>query len=148
MVYLLLGFSVPAVIVLSDSDPDPGCEWWIEDLNLYSVDYEVLIYGKELNDSLINAAQVLLDAQFPNIEGFQNTIWGHITWILSQLATSCKPSVQILHTGMLHINFLCTLALSQAFGFIWGINVHFGRQRMGGPRLVQGPLSSFLLTYR
>ena len=44
MVYLLLGFSVPAVIVLSDSDPDPVCEWWIEDLNLYSVDYEVLIY--------------------------------------------------------------------------------------------------------
>ena len=146
MVYLLLGFSVPEVIVLSDSDPDPVCEWWIEDLNLYSVDYEVLIYGKELNDSLINAAQVLLDAQFPNIEGFQNTIWGHN--LDFKPVTSCKPSVQILHTGMLHINFLCTLALSQAFGFIWGINVHFGRQRMGGPRLVQGPLSSFLLTYR
>ena len=106
MVYLLLGFSVPAVIVLSDSDPDPVCEWWIEDLNLYSVDYGVLIHGKELNDSLINAAQVLLDAQFPNIEGFQNTIWGYD--LDFKPVTSCKPSVQILHTGMLHINFLCT----------------------------------------
>ena len=73
---------------------------------------------KKLNDSLINAAQVLLDAQFPNIEGFQNTIWGHN--LDFKPVTLCKPSVQILHTGMLHINFLCTLALSQAYGFIWG----------------------------
>jgi len=34
MVYLLLEFSVAEVIVLSDSDPDPVCKWWIKDLNL------------------------------------------------------------------------------------------------------------------
>lgn len=110
--YLLVEFTVDELILVSDSDPDPVCDWWNEDLNLYNVDYEVLTYGKELNDNLINAAQVLLDAQFPNIEGFQNTVWGH--HLDFKPVTFGKPSVQILHTGMLHI-FVYLLATSQVF---------------------------------
>ena len=112
--YLLVEFTVDEVIVLSDSDPDPVCEWWNEDLNLYNVDYEVLTYGKELNDNL-NAVQVLLDAQFPNIEGFQNTVWGH--HLDFKPVTFGKLSVQILHTDMLHIS-VYMLASSQAFATI------------------------------
>ena len=36
-------------------------------------DRQCLLSGKELNDSLINAAQTLLAAQYPQIKGFQNT---------------------------------------------------------------------------
>ena len=63
-------------IVVSDSDPDPLINWWIEALGLYDTDKKILLSHSELTDSIINAAQILLRAQFPSISGFQNTLFG------------------------------------------------------------------------
>jgi len=84
--------------VISDSDPDPVYEWWIQDLNLLKVDRDVLTDGMELTDNLINATLVLLGAQFPKLDGFQNTILGH--HLDFKRVSDSRPSVQILHTGI------------------------------------------------
>ena len=47
---------------------------WIEWLHLYEPDRIALLNGKELSDTVINAAQFLLSRQFSKISGFQNTI--------------------------------------------------------------------------
>ena len=57
-----------------DPNNDPDVRWWIEELSLFEEDKDILLSGKELNDSLINASQCLLKSKFPHICGFQNTI--------------------------------------------------------------------------
>ena len=46
--------------------------WWIEAFGLYDSDKEILISQSELIDNIINAAQILLGAQFPSIGEFQS----------------------------------------------------------------------------
>ena len=43
-------------VLVSDNDPDPDINWWIQDLFLNQRDREVLQAGKELTDNIINAA--------------------------------------------------------------------------------------------
>ena len=73
--YELVGNSDEPVFV-SDSGSDPLISWWIEALGLYETDKETLLSQSELTDNIINAAQILLSAQFPSIGGFQNTLLG------------------------------------------------------------------------
>ena len=58
-------------VLVSDNDPDPDINWWIQDLFLNQRDREVLQAGKELTDNIINAAQTLLSEQYPNLKGFK-----------------------------------------------------------------------------
>lgn len=84
-------------IDISDSDPDPVCDWWIQPLGLYWDDKTALLSQGELTDNIINAAHTLLSLQFPHIAGLQNTLLGHH---LDFMPTSSDLySVQILHTG-------------------------------------------------
>ena len=73
---------------------------WIEWLHLYEPDRIALLNGKELSDTVINAAQFLLSRQFSKISGFQNTLLANSLQFSS--IPSIVPSVQILYTGMLY----------------------------------------------
>ena len=94
------GSSVDEPCIVSDNDSDVMINWWIEALGLYQSDKEVLLSQRELTDSIINAAQILLSTQFPSIGGFQNTLLGN--------KLQFKPvsreisSIQIHHTGRLY----------------------------------------------
>lgn len=61
-------------IVVSDNDPDPEFDWWIEDLFLNQRDREVLQTGEKLTDNIINAAQILMREQYPNLKGFKTLV--------------------------------------------------------------------------
>ena len=80
-----------AVFVLIDDCEVVVSKWWNEKLKLTTADSDILISGRELNSSIINA---LLAKQFQHLKGFQDTT----------LSTYLKFSpinkgVQILHTG-------------------------------------------------
>ena len=60
--------------------------------------------GKELSDTVVNAAQSILINQYPHISGFQNTLLGPTLKFRS--VSNDTPSVQILHTGIIFIYFL------------------------------------------
>ena len=85
-----LGYSL-----LTESNVDD--QWWLRHLNLKLRDHQCLCQGKDLSDIIINAAQGLLKQQFPNLFGFQNTLFR------KNLSFHPVPSdvhcVQILHTG-------------------------------------------------
>ena len=86
------------ILNVSDNDPDSNLHWWIKSLMLYENDKEIILGDKELTDSIVNAVQCLLSAQFQHIAGFQNTILGY-----NLKFKSVDPNVlslQILHTGM------------------------------------------------
>lgn len=84
-------------ILIYDGGEDPQVRWWREELWLHKHDEIILLSGEELTDNIINAAQALLNKQFPQIVGFQDTIFAHN---LNYCAISREiPSVQILHTG-------------------------------------------------
>lgn len=55
----------------------------------------MLLTGKELNDSLVNAAQMVLASQFPGIKGFQDTNHG-LVLSFSKVPDNC---VQIFFIG-------------------------------------------------
>ena len=78
----------------SDSENDDQT-WWIQKLQLTDTDRQVLLSGSELTDSLVNAAQMLLAAQYPKMKGFQDTNVGR------HLAFSAVPRncIQIFHIG-------------------------------------------------
>ena len=86
-------------INVSRSDPDPVINWWIKSLQLFDDDKSVLREGKELTCNIINAAGSLLKQQFPNVQGFQDTVLAH------NLKFSPMPvnglSIQIINTGNL-----------------------------------------------
>ena len=85
---------------MDDSQPTPKRvqeDWWIAGLKLSSDDLERLLTGMELTDTIINAAQSILQRQFPGCSGFQDVTLG-------PLLSFCPVSgsaVQILHTGKL-----------------------------------------------
>ena len=83
-----------AVFVLIDDCEVVVSKWWNEKLKLTTADSDILLSGRELNSSIINAAQLHLAKQFQHLKGFQDTT----------LSTYLKFSpinkrVQILHTG-------------------------------------------------
>ena len=84
------------VCVISDNDPDPVLNWWIKSLYLYESDKRIIDEGKELSDSIVNAAQSLLSKQFPQFAGFQNTVLGEN---LKFKSVARVKSVQILNSG-------------------------------------------------
>ena len=92
-------------VVVSDSGSDPLISWWIEALGLYETDKETLLSQSKLTDNIINAAQILLSAQFPSIGGFQNTLLG--TKLQFKPVSREISSIQIHHTGIDFV--LCTL---------------------------------------
>ena len=47
---------------------------WIAELNLKASVKEIILKQNMLNDTHINAAQVLLGQQFPRLEGLQSTL--------------------------------------------------------------------------
>ncbi len=84
------------IVVISDSDASPRCDWWIEDMVLFAADHMALKSG-DLTANIINAAQTMLKTQFPSVQGFQDTA------LLDNLnvhpVMRDRRSVQILHTG-------------------------------------------------
>ena len=92
-------------MVVSDSDPDPVYNWWIKALGLHKSDQDALRSGDELTENVINAAQAILNSQFQQIYGFQDTALVHFLNFLP--VSPDKPSVQILHTGV----YICQQSL-------------------------------------
>ena len=88
------GSSVDEPCIVSDNDSDVMINWWIEALGLSQSDKEVLSSQRE---SIINAAQILLSAQFPSIGGFQNTLLGNK--LQFKPASREILSIQIHHIG-------------------------------------------------
>ena len=74
-------------------------------LGLYDTDKDILLLQSELTDNIINAAQILLSAQFPSIGGFQNTLLG--TKFQFKPVSREISSIQIHHTGIDFV--LCSL---------------------------------------
>ena len=108
----------PDVKSVSDSDPDPEYDWWIQDLNLEQSDLHILSCDQELNDKLINAAQTLLSRQYPTVSGFQSTLLGTKLGF-KPIDSDAALGVQIFHTGkyQLRIQFKRSpLYNSQFFG--------------------------------
>ena len=70
---------------------------WIESLGLRQSDRNTLLdHNKCLNDKILNAAQKVLHAQFPNCSGLEDTI--KVAFGLVHLKDSCRNVVvQILH---------------------------------------------------
>ena len=92
-----ISWSCGGPIEISDSDPDPICDWWIQALHLYQNDKTVLLSQEELTENIINAVHTVLSRQFPRIAGLQDTLLGHHLDYMP--VSSDVGSVQILHTG-------------------------------------------------
>ena len=58
-------------------------DWWIAGLKLSSDDLERLLTGMDLTDTLINAAQSILQRQFSGCSGFQDVALGTLHLVLS-----------------------------------------------------------------
>ena len=87
------------LVVLSDSEASAPTDCWIEQLHLYATDYEAL-QTKEITGNIVNAAQSLLQKQFPLVQGLQDTVLAHHLKFIP-----IKPdrlSVQVLHTGTIN----------------------------------------------
>ena len=92
-----LGKGAP-VLTISDSDTDVIIDWWIKELSLYDTDKAILeSEDEDLTDSIINASQALLKAQFPSYDGFQSTLLGES--LKFRPLSRAYNSVQILNTG-------------------------------------------------
>ena len=70
---------------------------WIEDLKLHESDHVALNGGEELTENIINAAQAIMNMQFLNFCGFQDTALAHNLNFVP--VSPDKPSIQILHIG-------------------------------------------------
>ena len=81
----------------TDRDSAHGHQWWIGRLSLLKEDREVLLNGKGLTGSIINAAQAILSRAHPHIGGFQDTALG--TNLGFKPVDPNRLNVQILHTG-------------------------------------------------
>ena len=86
-------------IVIDEDAASPKYVWWIQDLNLQESDRSILLStSSEINDSIINAAQMLLSQQNRHLEGFQDTALGRRL----RFSTVEQKGVQILHLGEEH----------------------------------------------
>ena len=77
-------------MIVSDSDSH---KWWIKSLHLYQADQINIETGKELSDTVVNAAQSIFSHQYPHISGFQNTLLGQTLKFRS--VSNDTPSVQV-----------------------------------------------------
>ena len=83
---------------MDDSQPTPDRvqeDWWIAGLKLSSDDLERLLTGMELTDTLINAAQSILQRQFPGCSGFQDVTLVLCSRFVQFLALQCKLYTQV-----------------------------------------------------
>ncbi len=72
---------------------------WLPLLQLSSREKDVIQYGDELNDEVMNAALCVMKAQFPYVNGFQNTLRGHCP---VGFVYEAEESIQMIHTGERH----------------------------------------------
>ena len=66
-----------ALIDLTNSmscQPSKPSQYWLEDLCLYPADKESISAGKWITDTVVNAAQMLLQKAYPHIGGLQDTV--------------------------------------------------------------------------
>ena len=71
---------------------------WIPYLNLLMYDYEALVGGKWITDSIINAGQKLLQSVYPLVRGLQVTTLGEVL----AYRVERQEFVQILHVSTNH----------------------------------------------
>ena len=72
-------------------------DWWIRELNLNASAKHRLQNGDDLDDTLMNAAQSLLQKQCMDIGGFQNTLLGQK--LQFGAVDPKRKAVQLIHTG-------------------------------------------------
>ena len=87
-------------MMISDKSPiKDENDWWIKTLiiKLRESDHALILNGSDLNYNLINAAHCLLNSQFSELQGFQNTILAH--HLKFQPVSNGALSTQILHAG-------------------------------------------------
>ena len=93
------------MITVDENLPTPDKvkpKWWLEHLRLCCEDKERLLRGMELTDSIMNAAQILMQGQFQDCFGFQDTTMGPLLSFLRIESDKLRngSAIQILHTGM------------------------------------------------
>ena len=72
-------------------------DWWIRELKLNASAKHRLQNGDDLDDTLMNAAQSLLQKQCIDFGGFQNTLLGQK--LQFGAVDPKRKAVQLLHTG-------------------------------------------------
>ena len=71
---------------------------WIESLELFTSDREVLLSPTGwLTSGIIDAAQLLLKQQFPNISGFERTELGYFANFSAHKSASTLSFIQVIH---------------------------------------------------
>ena len=83
-----------AVFVLIDDCEVVVSKCWNEKLKLTTANSDILLSERELNSSIINAAQLRLAKQFQHLKDFQDT-----TLSVYLKFSPINKAVQILHTG-------------------------------------------------
>ena len=84
--------------VSSGSDNSCLLSFWLKDLALTNQDKEALVNGKWLSDKHINAANKLLQSQYPTVNGLQDTIVA----ASSKYHSGAKNFVQIMNISQNH----------------------------------------------
>ena len=74
---------------------------WIPELFLQQKQRNLLHTGEPLDDAVINAAQRLLQQQFPQIKGLQPTVYSQAVHKFQEVPEGSE-SIQIHHTGAFH----------------------------------------------
>ena len=104
---------MPTIDVDSIPDNESKDKIWLDKLT--ENDENILVIGKWLNDSFINAAQCLISDRFPRINGLQNTILGQ------SMSYEIKKGefVQIFHNGHGHWITISTYGCESGFGNVF-----------------------------
>ena len=87
--------------------PEPPSHWVS---NLTVKDEQVLTHGRWLNDSLVNASQLLIKQAYPHIQGLQDVALG-MTFAFDVMQ---GEFVQVLHDGQAHWVTISTIGCQQA----------------------------------
>lgn len=85
--------------VSSGSDKSALLSFWLKDLTLTNQDREALVNGKWLSDKHVNAANKLLQSQYPTINGLQDTV---VLAAASKYRSGAKNFVQIMNIAQSH----------------------------------------------
>ena len=85
--------------VSSGSDNSCSLSFWLKDLTLTNQDKEALVNGKWLSDKHVNAANKLLQSQYPTINGLQDTV---VLAAASKYRSGAKHFVQIMNISQSH----------------------------------------------
>ena len=82
---------------------DAKTSFWVEELNLLSDHHDDILFGNPLNGDIVNASQILLSKQFPEVGGLQSTYYNNPP------AYSRAEGVQIHYTGKYH--WICSTTI-------------------------------------